>query len=78
MILVLTLENAWVINISDINIHLSFFTVLQNLLLYFYRLVRHYATSRKVAGWRPDEVNEFFSIYIILPAALCPGVYSGL
>jgi hypothetical protein len=33
-------------------------------------------TSRKVAGSRPDEVNERFSIYLILPAALGPGVYS--
>jgi hypothetical protein len=32
-------------------------------------------TSRKVAGWRPDE-NDFFSIYLILLAALDPGVYS--
>jgi hypothetical protein len=32
------------------------------------------ATSRNVAGPRPDEVN--FSIYLILPAALGPGVYS--
>jgi hypothetical protein len=38
--------------------------------------LRHYATSQKVAGSRPDEVNEFFSIYLILPAALGPGVYS--
>jgi hypothetical protein len=37
--------------------------------------LRHYATSRKVAGSRPEEVNEFFSIYLILPAALSPGVY---
>jgi hypothetical protein len=27
-------------------------------------------------GSRPDEVNEFFSIYLIPPAALGPGVYS--
>jgi hypothetical protein len=27
-------------------------------------------------GSRPDEVNKFFSIYLILPAALGPGVYS--
>jgi hypothetical protein len=33
-----------------------------------------YATSRKDAGSRPDEVN--FSIYLILPVALGPGVYS--
>jgi hypothetical protein len=25
---------------------------------------------------RPDEVNEFFSIYLILPAGLDPGVYT--
>jgi hypothetical protein len=30
----------------------------------------------KVEGSRPDEVNEFFSIYLILPATLGPGVYS--
>jgi hypothetical protein len=28
------------------------------------------------AGSRPDEVNAFFSIYLILPAALGPGVHS--
>jgi hypothetical protein len=41
--------------------------------------LRHYAASRKAVGSRPDEVNEFFfsfSIYLILPAALGPGVYS--
>jgi hypothetical protein len=32
--------------------------------------------SWKVAGSRPDEVNEFFSIYLILPATLGLGVYS--
>jgi hypothetical protein len=40
-------------------------------------LLRHYVTSRKVAGSRPDEVNKFFSLYLILPAALGSGVYSG-
>jgi hypothetical protein len=37
-----------------------------------------HATSRKVVGSRPDAVNDFFfsSIYLILPAALGPGVYS--
>jgi hypothetical protein len=34
-------------------------------------IIRHYATSRKVVGSSPDEV-EFF----ILPAALWPGVDS--
>jgi hypothetical protein len=38
--------------------------------------LRPYATSRKVAGSRFDEVNEFFSVYLILPAALGLGVYS--
>jgi hypothetical protein len=39
--------------------------------------LRHYAISRKVAGSRPDEVNEFsFSIYLFLPAAIGPGVHS--
>jgi hypothetical protein len=27
-------------------------------------------------GSRPDEVNEFLSIYLILPAALSHGIYS--
>jgi hypothetical protein len=27
-------------------------------------------------GSRTDDVNEYFPIYIILPAALGPGVYS--
>jgi hypothetical protein len=38
--------------------------------------LRDYATSRKVAGSSPDEVIGFFSIDVILPAALGPGVYS--
>jgi hypothetical protein len=38
--------------------------------------LRNYATRYKVANSRPDEVNDFFSIFIILPAALGPGVYS--
>jgi hypothetical protein len=39
--------------------------------------LKHYATRRKVAASRADEVIEiFFSIYLILPAALGPGVYS--
>jgi hypothetical protein len=39
-------------------------------------VLRNYATSRKLPGSRPDEVNGFFSIYLILPAALGSGVYS--
>jgi hypothetical protein len=31
----------------------------------------HYATSRKVAGSNPDEV-DFFLIYLFLPATLWP------
>jgi hypothetical protein len=38
--------------------------------------LRHYATNRKDAGSIPNEVIEFFSIYLIVPAALDPGVYS--
>jgi hypothetical protein len=30
----------------------------------------------QAAGSRPDEVNAFFSIYLILPAVLGPGDYS--
>jgi hypothetical protein len=40
--------------------------------------LRHYATSRKVEGSKPDEVNEFFSIYLILPAALGHGFTQSL
>jgi hypothetical protein len=36
----------------------------------------YYAASQKVAGSRPDEVIEFFSIYLILLDALGPGVYT--
>jgi hypothetical protein len=36
----------------------------------------HFATSRKVVGSTPDEVNEFFSIYLILPVALGPEIHS--
>jgi hypothetical protein len=32
--------------------------------------------SRKVASSRPNEVNEFFSISLILPAAVGHGVSS--
>jgi hypothetical protein len=39
-------------------------------------VVGHCATSRKVAGSRLDQVNECFSIYLVLTAALGPGVYS--
>jgi hypothetical protein len=38
--------------------------------------LRRYATSRKVAGLRTDEVITFFSIYLILPASLGAGIYS--
>jgi hypothetical protein len=39
-------------------------------------ILRHFATTRKVEGSRSDELNYFFPIYVILPAALGPGVYS--
>jgi hypothetical protein len=39
--------------------------------------LRHCSTSRKIAGSKPDEVSAFFfSINLILPAALGPGVHS--
>jgi hypothetical protein len=38
--------------------------------------LRKYATSLKIAGLKPDKVNEFFSTYLILTAALDSGVYS--
>jgi hypothetical protein len=34
----------------------------------------HFSTSRKVMSSRPDEMNEFFSIYLILPASLVGSV----
>jgi hypothetical protein len=38
--------------------------------------LRHYARTWKVAGLRPGEMNEYFSIYLILPVALGPEVDS--
>jgi hypothetical protein len=39
--------------------------------------LRNYSTGWKVAGLRPDKTNAiFFSIYLILPSALGPRVYS--
>jgi hypothetical protein len=38
--------------------------------------LKHYAISRKVVCSRPDEVNDFFSIYLNLPATLGSGVRS--
>jgi hypothetical protein len=38
--------------------------------------LRYYARSRKVAVSIPYEVIDLFSIYLILPAALGPEVYS--
>jgi hypothetical protein len=34
--------------------------------------LRHYATSQKVAGSIPDEAIGFFSVYLVLTAALWP------
>jgi hypothetical protein len=39
------------------------------------RWLRRYATSQKAADSSPDDFIEFVSIYVILPAALDPGVY---
>jgi hypothetical protein len=36
--------------------------------------LRYCTASRKGAGSRPDEINEFFSVDLILLAALGPGV----
>jgi hypothetical protein len=36
----------------------------------------YYATSQKVAGSTSDEVNAFFSIYLILLALLGPEIDS--
>jgi hypothetical protein len=38
--------------------------------------LKHYATSWKVAGLRPKEVNDIFSIYLSFLAIVGPGVYS--
>jgi hypothetical protein len=32
--------------------------------------IRLYAPNREVAGSKSDKVNDFFSIYLILPSAL--------
>jgi hypothetical protein len=42
----------------------------------FAQSLRHYGISREVAASKPDEVNEFFSIHLILPSALGSGVYA--
>jgi hypothetical protein len=42
----------------------------------FSSCLRHYATSRKIVRSSPDWVIDFFSFYLILPAALGPGVHS--
>jgi hypothetical protein len=34
--------------------------------------MKHYAVSWKAAGSNPDEFIGFFSVYLILPAALWP------
>jgi hypothetical protein len=41
--------------------------------LYVYGTRYHYATSWKVTDSRPSEVIEFFSLYLLLPAALGRG-----
>jgi hypothetical protein len=38
--------------------------------------VRHYATNLKVVDSISDEVIAFFSIHVVLPAALGPGADS--
>jgi hypothetical protein len=38
-------------------------------------VVENCAASDKAVGSSPDKVIAFFSIYLILPAALGPGVY---
>jgi hypothetical protein len=35
-------------------------------------VVEAYVTSLKAAGSRPNDVNDFFSIYLFFPAALDP------
>jgi hypothetical protein len=40
------------------------------------RWLSRYAASRKVAGSKPDKMNEFSSIYPILLTALGPGDFS--
>jgi hypothetical protein len=49
---------------------------ISDLLLLLFSWLWHCSTSRKVMGSRPDEVNEFFSSYLILSATLGSGVYS--
>jgi hypothetical protein len=57
------------LDVQNVNIHCPR-NLIQNILMF------RRATSRKVAGSRPDEMNGFFSSYLILLAALGPGVYS--
>jgi hypothetical protein len=39
-------------------------------------MVKALLLSHKVVGLRVHEMNDFFSIYLIFPAALGPGVHS--
>jgi hypothetical protein len=45
-------------------------------LIYTHTHTHIHTHARKVASSRPDEVNTFFSICLIIPAALNPEVYS--
>jgi hypothetical protein len=65
------LEHLFHFKNMHIDVHIDQFSE-----IYPTRLLRHCATNQKVAGLRPDEVNEFFSIYLILLATLDPEVCS--
>jgi hypothetical protein len=59
---------------KNLNWSLSIFKVKIFKHNYTCRGLRHYAKSQKVAVLTPDEViGFFFSINVILPAALWPG-----
>jgi hypothetical protein len=57
-------------------VSLAHYAVLSGLLQFLAARGSVVAGSRTVAGSRPDEVNDFFSIYLILPTVLGPGVHS--
>jgi hypothetical protein len=51
---------------------ISNFYIHQFILFIIIIILRHYAASQKVMGSSPEEVIGFFSIDLILPAALRP------
>jgi hypothetical protein len=65
--------DSWYIVVTTWRL-IELLTAANDLFLHFIPVTSdvHYATYRKVADSSPDEVRFFFSVYLILPAALWP------